>query len=61
MRRYVYMGSNTADFTHGYVYRLLGLHNESGKIAMSNDQGDCIYITLDECRKLFVKMESIAA
>lgn len=61
MRRYIYMGSDTADFTHGYIYRLLGLHNETGKIAMSNDQGDMVFITLDECRKLFVKHDTNAA
>jgi hypothetical protein len=61
MRRYIYIGSDTADFTHGYIYRLLGLHTETGKLVMSNNNGDAVFITLDECRKLFIKREGIAA
>ncbi len=60
MRLYVYMGEDTPEFTHGYVYRMLGIDNETGMIYISSNLQD-VYLSLFEMRNCFVKFEKSAA
>lgn len=61
MKFYIFTGISTVNHTQGYMYRLLGCHNETGEVAIATNSGEIYYMRLMEFRNSFVKMEKLAA